>query len=79
MIEVKRERDPFGTMLTARCECGATIEHFVERGASVSDVPGPFPDDIECDNCGAWFNASGQEINPRGDFDPEIDRWDDDY
>jgi len=81
-ITVTREPDAFGTFLTATCVCGAPIEHFVERGARVSAFPGPFPDDLECDNCGRTYNGSGQEVNNRAsDFDPADagERWDEDY
>lgn len=79
-IEVKRERDADGTTLTATCECGAKVETYVPRGATVSDVPAPFPDDLECEVCGRWYNSCGQELRPRAEFDPADagERWDED-
>jgi hypothetical protein len=68
-IIITRERDQYGTELTGTCVCGAEVSQYVERGAAVSMVPGPFPTDIECEDCGRWYNASGQEINVR------VDSW----
>jgi hypothetical protein len=69
-IEIKRKRDANGVTLDATCVCGAEVGTYIEHGASVPDVPGPFPGDIECEACGRGYNGSGQEIKPRGEFDP---------
>ena len=80
-ITVTRNPEEWGTTLTATCICGAAIETFVEKGAQVSAFPGPFPDDLECDDCGRSFNGCGQEVNNRAsDFDPGYagESWDED-
>jgi len=78
-ITVTKVRDTYGIEFSGVCTCGAKVGSYVERGAQVSQVPGPFPGDIECEECGRWYNSNGQEIRPRGEFDREVDRWDEDY
>ena len=78
-IAVVRSVGRYGTTMTAICVCGAKIEQWVELGARVSAMPGPFPDDLECEKCGAMYNGSGQEIDNRAtSFDPSYagERWD---
>jgi hypothetical protein len=80
MITITREPGDYGVELIARCVCGAEISTFVEKGSIPPVFPGPFPDDLECEACGRWYNGFGQEINPRGEFDPADagERWDED-
>jgi hypothetical protein len=58
------------------CRCGESIESWSSE-------------DIDCANCGQWFNSSGQEVNyplydsdiPPAGFDPSYcgESWDEDY
>jgi hypothetical protein len=74
-IKIIHTRDAYGTTLGGTCNCGSPVETWVARDSRVSDIPGPFPDDIECGICGQWYNGCGQPINPRGDYDREVDTW----
>lgn len=70
MPQVERIPDEFGATFSMTCKCGKKLEWYVERGASVSSVPAPFPDDVTCEHCTRSYNSFGQEIDSRWEFDP---------